>query len=389
MPFYFDANEMKFYRYLAFLLIPLLTSGCSREMIESIYQIDYDATNRFAKNLAPLPGQFEKDFAALDTLINSFNGNIEVRWGKNEIYVSGKRDYVKYTDNYMSRARVDFANGLVTIETVATTEPKQHLKQAIVTTLLTPNDPASVDLYSAADVPISGTPFLQGQVLDQDGKEVAWEWRANRYADYLLANKLKTKSLRFQKVFYVEIPMVKDHSSKRRYQYADIIRDASRRYGISEELIYAIIKTESSFNPYAVSWANAYGLMQVVPKTAGRDVFKLVKKRSGEPSPEYLFDPAKNIDTGTAYFYILKTRYLKDVRDPLSKHYSMISAYNGGSGNVLKTFHRSDRKRAMNDLNRLNPNQVYWALTNKHPSSESRRYLQKVTNFQKEFSRMQ
>ncbi|PKF50075.1 membrane-bound lytic murein transglycosylase MltC [Enterovibrio nigricans] len=380
---------MKFYRYLAFLLIPLLTSGCSREMIESIYQIDYDATNRFAKNLAPLPGQFEKDFAALDTLINSFNGNIEVRWGKNEIYVSGKRDYVKYTDNYMSRARVDFANGLVTIETVATTEPKQHLKQAIVTTLLTPNDPASVDLYSAADVPISGTPFLQGQVLDQDGKEVAWEWRANRYADYLLANKLKTKSLRFQKVFYVEIPMVKDHSSKRRYQYADIIRDASRRYGISEELIYAIIKTESSFNPYAVSWANAYGLMQVVPKTAGRDVFKLVKKRSGEPSPEYLFDPAKNIDTGTAYFYILKTRYLKDVRDPLSKHYSMISAYNGGSGNVLKTFHRSDRKRAMNDLNRLNPNQVYWALTNKHPSSESRRYLQKVTNFQKEFSRMQ
>ncbi|MDD1782325.1 membrane-bound lytic murein transglycosylase MltC [Enterovibrio sp. ZSDZ35] len=380
---------MKLYRYLAFLLIPLLTSGCSREMVESIYQIDYDTTNRFAKNLAPLPGQFEKDFAALDKLINSFNGNIEVRWGKDEVFVSGKRDYVKYTDNYMSRARVDFANGLVTIETVATTEPKQHLRQAIVTTLLTPNDPASVDLYSAADVPISGSPFLQGQILDQDGKEVAWEWRANRYADYLVANKLKTKSLRFQKVFYVEIPMVKDHSSKRRYQYADIIRDASRRYGISEELIYAIIKTESSFNPYAVSWANAYGLMQVVPKTAGRDVFKLVKKRPGEPSPEYLFDPAKNIDAGTAYFYILKTRYLKDVRDPLSKHYSMISAYNGGTGNVLKTFHRSDRKRAMNDLNRLNPNQVYWALTNKHPSSESRRYLQKVTNFQKEFSRMQ
>ncbi len=128
--------------------------------------------------------------------------------------------------------------------------------------------------------------------------------------------------------------------------------------------------------------------MQVVPKTAGRDVFKLVKNRSGEPTPEYLFDPARNIDAGTAYFYILKTRYLKDVRDPLSKHYSMISAYNGGTGNVLKTFHRSDRKRAMNDLNRLNPNQVYWALTNKHPSSESRRYLQKVTKFQKEFRSM-
>ncbi|MBE1276149.1 membrane-bound lytic murein transglycosylase MltC [Enterovibrio baiacu] len=380
---------MKLRRVLALLLLTLFSTGCTREMIESVYDVDYESTNRFAKNLAPLPGQFQKDFAALDKLINSFNGNIEVRWGKDEVLISGKRDYVKYTDNYLSRARVDFANGLVTIETVATSDPKQHLKQAIVTTLLTPNDPASVDLYSAADVQLEGRPFLQGQVLDQDGKEIAWEWRANRYADYLIDSKIKSKSLRFQKVFYVEIPMVSDHSSKRRYQYADLIRKSSRQYGISEELIYSIIKTESSFNPYAVSWANAYGLMQVVPKTAGRDVFKLVKKRSGEPSPEYLFDPARNIDAGTAYFYILKTRYLKDVRDPLSKHYSMISAYNGGTGNVLKTFHRSDRKRAMNDLNRLNPNQVYWALTNKHPSSESRRYLQKVTNFQKEFRSMQ
>lgn len=358
-------------------------------MVESTLGVNYETTNRFAKNLAPLPGQFEKDYAALDRLINSFTGDIEAKWGKDEIYVSGKSDYVKYTDNYKSRARVDFANGLVTIETVATTDPRQHLKQAIVTTLLTPNDPASVDLYSSAEVTLSGAPFLQGQILDQDGKEIAWEWRANRYADYLIANKIKTKSLKFQKVFYVEIPMVRDHSSKRRYQYADLIRDASKRYGIPEELIYAIIKTESSFNPYAVSWANAYGLMQVVPKTAGRDVFKLVKQRPGEPSPEYLFDPARNIDTGVAYFYLLKNRYLKDVRDPLSKHYSMISAYNGGTGNVLKTFHRSDRKRAMNDLNRLNPNQVYWALTNKHPSSESRRYLQKVTKFQKEFRAMQ
>jgi membrane-bound lytic murein transglycosylase C len=50
----------------------------------------------------------------------------------------------------------------------------------------------------------------------------------------------------------------------------------------------------------------------------------------------------------------------------------MISAYNGGTGGVLKTFHRSDRKPAMRDLNSLQPNQVYWALTKKHPNSEAR-----------------
>ncbi|OOE94253.1 murein transglycosylase C [Salinivibrio sp. AR647] len=364
-----------------------LLSGCSRESVEKYVGVDYQTTNRFAKNLAPIPGQFEKDIDALNQLISQFTGKIEVRWGEDQVFVSGKRDYVKYTDNYKSRARIDFERGVIQVETVATDNPKDHLRQAIVTTLLTPRDPASVDLYSAAKVPLTGRPFLEGQVVDHEGKAITWQWRANRFADYLIDRRLKKKQVRFQNMYFVTIPMVTDHAAQRSYQYADIVRRASERYGISEKLIYAIIKTESSFNPYAVSWANAYGLMQVVPKTAGRDVFKLVKKRRGQPTPEYLFDPEKNIDMGTAYFYILKNRYLKAVRDPLSLHYSMISAYNGGTGNVLLTFD-NNRERAMQDLNRLKPNQVYWALTHRHPSSESRRYLQKVTRYQKDFAQL-
>ncbi|ODQ00227.1 MULTISPECIES: membrane-bound lytic murein transglycosylase MltC [Salinivibrio] len=367
--------------------LSLLITGCSRESVEQYVGVSYKTTNRFAKNLAPLPGQFEKDIDALNQLIGQFTGNIEVRWGENQVFVSGKRDYVKYTDNYKSRARIDFERGVIQVETVATDNPKSHLKQAIITTLLTPQDPASVDLYSAAEVPLEGRPFLEGQVVDHEGKAISWQWRANRFAEYLLDHRLKKKQVRFQNMYYVTIPMVSDHVAKRSYQYADIVRRAAKRYDISEQLIYAIIKTESSFNPYAVSWANAYGLMQVVPKTAGRDVFKLVKKRPGQPTPKYLFDPEKNIDTGTAYFYILKNRYLKAVRDPLSLHYSMISAYNGGTGNVLRTFDRN-RDRAMRDLNSLKPNQVFWALTHRHPSSESRRYLQKVTRYQKEFANL-
>ena len=175
--------------------------------------------------------------------------------------------------------------------------------------------------------------------------------------------------------------------SQREYQYADLIRQAAKRYDIDENLIYAIVKTESSFNPYAVSHAGAYGLMQVIPKTAGADVFNLVKNKPGIPTKEYLFNPANNIDTGTAYFYILKNRYLKEVQHPTTKHYTMISAYNGGTGGVLATFD-VDRKQAMKDLNNLQPNQAYWALTNKHPKAEARRYLEKVLNFQKEFEAM-
>ncbi len=374
---------------IVFITAVLLMAGCSREFVESVYYVNYQPTNRFAQNLAELPGQFEKDTAALDSLINSFSGNIQKRWGKKEVKFAGKSNYVKYIDNYLSRAEVDFKKGVITVETVASTEPKKHLKNAIITTLLTPDDPGGVDLFSSKEIKLEGQPFLYKQVVDQDKKPIQWSWRANRFADYLLANQVKTKDVDFKKAYYVEIPMVKDHASQRSYQYADIVRRASKKYDIPEDLIYAIIKTESSFNPYAVSWANAYGLMQVVPKTAGRDVFKLVKKRAGQPSPKYLFNPENNIDTGTAYFHILKNRYLKEVRHPTSLEYSMISAYNGGTGGVLNTFNRNDRKRAMRDLNSLKPNQVYWALTKKHPNAEARRYLEKVTKFKKEFNSKQ
>ncbi|WP_394127945.1 membrane-bound lytic murein transglycosylase MltC [Vibrio hepatarius] len=371
---------------LAYFLIALSLTGCSREFVESFYDVNYEPTNRFAKNLAQLPGQFEKDTGALDALINSFSGNIEKRWGRSEIKFAGKNNYVKYIDNYLSRSEVNFDKGLITIETVSPTDPKQHLKNAIITTLLTPDDPANVDLFSSKEIVLEGQPFLYRQVVDQDKKPIQWSWRANRFADYLIANKLKVKDVDFKKAYYVEIPMVEDQFEIRSYKYAEIVQRASRKYDIPEDLIYAIIKTESSFNPYAVSWANAYGLMQVVPKTAGKDVFKLVKKKSGQPTPEYLFNPENNIDTGTAYFYILKNRYLKDVNHPLSLEYSMISAYNGGTGGVLNTFNRNDRKRAMRDLNSLQPNQVYWALTKKHPNAEARRYLEKVTKFKKDFN---
>ncbi|WP_047046173.1 membrane-bound lytic murein transglycosylase MltC [Vibrio mexicanus] len=371
---------------LAFFCVMVLLAGCSREFVESIYDVNYEPTNRFAKNLAELPGQFEKDSAALDALISSFSGDIKKRWGSKEIKVAGKSNYVKYIDNYLSRSEVNFDKGTITIETVSPTDPKGHLKTAIVTTLLTPDDPLNVDLFSSKDIKLEGRPFLYKQVVDHEKKAIQWSWRANRFADYLIENELKTKNVDFKKAYYVEIPMVEDQVEIRSYKYADIVRRASQRYDIPEDLIYAIIKTESSFNPYAVSWANAYGLMQVVPKTAGRDVFKLVKKKSGEPSPEYLFDPEKNIDTGTAYFYLLKNRYLKDVNHPLSLEYSMISAYNGGAGGVLNTFDQNSRSNAMSRLNSLQPNQVYWALTNKHSNAEARRYLEKVTNYKREFN---
>ncbi|HIF9293569.1 TPA: membrane-bound lytic murein transglycosylase MltC [Photobacterium damselae] len=322
---------------------------------------------------------------AFKKLLAYLNEQVKKQWGDDEFLQAGKHRYVKYLDGYRTRAHIDFDTGKIYVSTVSKYAPKETLKEAIVSTLLMPADPAQVDLFSDKTIPLNGKPFLLGQVKDHDGQDIQWEWRANRFADYLIENKLQSKPFKYGTAYYVQIDMVGDHLEQREYQYADLIKRASKQYGIDEDLIYAIVKTESSFNPFAVSHAGAYGLMQVIPKTAGADVFNLVKNKLGIPTKEYLFDPANNIDTGTAYFYILKNRYLKNVQHPTTKHYTMISAYNGGTGGVLATFD-PDRDRAMNQINQLNPDQVYWALTNKHPKEEARRYLQKVLHFQKEFN---
>ncbi|MCP5586651.1 transglycosylase SLT domain-containing protein, partial [Klebsiella pneumoniae] len=88
----------------------------------------------------------------------------------------------------------------------------------------------------------------------------------------------------------VTINLVPNHLDKRAHKYLGMVRQASRKYGVDESLILAIMQTESSFNPYAVSRSDALGLMQVVQHSAGKDVFR-AQGKSGTPSRSYLFDP--------------------------------------------------------------------------------------------------
>ena len=152
----------------------------------------------------------------------------------------------------------------------------------------------------------------------------------------------------------------------------------SKRFGISPALIYAVIEVESGFNPYAISHVPAYGLMQIVPKTAGRDSWKFLHGKDRIPTPSYLYDPGNNIEMGTAYLHIIDTRYLSAIRHPLSREYCMVAAYNTGSTNVLRTFHPDDRQKAANTINAMEPAAVYAKLKRDLPYDETRRYVDKV-----------
>ncbi|KXJ57698.1 MAG: murein transglycosylase [Colwellia sp. Phe_37] len=327
----------------------------------------------------------QQDINNIKALLDELSKHIHNVWGEDKPQLPSNKKLVKYTNNYKARAIVDFEKGRILVETLVDSTPAKtlsNLQNAIVTTLLTTADPSKTDIFSSDAPKLSGKPYLYQQVIDQDKKPIQYQWRANRFSKYLTEFKLQKYSKNRKQIYAVSINMVEQHQHLREEKYSQHVLASAKRYQISPQLIYGIIETESSFNPFAVSSANAYGLMQVVPKTAGADVYQRIKKRTGQPSKQQLFDPAFNIDIGAAYLHILNNTYLKAVTNNTSRHYSIISAYNGGSGNVLKTFH-SNRTTAMKVLNTKSPQDVYYLLTKKHPKAESRRYLEKVTKAEK------
>lgn len=380
---------------LGFLLLTL--TGCqslslSFKSVDSVKQLssqiqnahDIEDVKAIASQAKVSRQLIRADIKRIKALYAKLDQRVNKKWGKRNSELPEKKKYVKYTNDYQARTVVNFEKGTVRVETLTTNAPIATLKNAVTTTLLTTADPTKTDIFSSEAPNTDGVPFLYPQVVDHDGTVVQYRWRANRYADYLVSNKLKKRIENGKHVYYVDFNLVPQHEHLRQEKYSQYVIAAANRYNLSPALIYGIIETESAFNPYAVSPANAYGLMQVVPATAGRDVYNLIKNKPGEPSKEVLFSPQNNIDIGSAYLHILQTRYLAKVHNKVSQEYSMISAYNGGAGNVLKTFD-SNRTRAMTKINQTSTSQVYQKLRYDHPRVESQKYLEKVTKAKKHY----
>lgn len=105
-------------------------------------------------------------------------------------------------------------------------------------------------------------------------------------------------------------------------RYSDIVEEYSKDFGVDENLIYAVIREESTFYPFAKSGADARGLMQITPITWAHAQQNLDFK-----GDDY-YNKNLNIKVGTWYLSFLMNYY--------NNEKYAICAYNAGLSNVDK-----------------------------------------------------
>jgi hypothetical protein len=146
------------------------------------------------------------------------------------------------------------------------------------------------------------------------------------------------------KLFYREKPVhFQPTLAPQLEKYDLLIFKAAEKYNMDYNLIKAVIKAESNFNPQAVSRAGARGLMQLMPKTA----YAYQVKDS--------FQPEENIEGGVRYLRYLLNLFQGDL-------YLSLAAYNAGENAVI-------------------------SYSGVPPYRETRTYVQRVLRFYQEYSK--
>jgi len=389
----------------------------------------------FAALDAQLEGQFqdldqqlEAEYQAIDAAIEAafqrLKTEAEAVWGQDDAALPTQSVWVDYSDDMQSRRQFDFEEGVLKIEQIVDdTATQADLMDSLVASVAEAESDTEADLsekdavlnyaketLAAQDIVLSeapaasNTPVLEG-IMALENAEVAASIEtqlgsalqapvaanvgsvANALGQVADAESpgsgIKVSSAILSsgaKKVTVTIPFAVDYLSESAQRYQNQVIEEANRRGLPPSLVYAIMETESHFNPRARSHIPAFGLMQLVPSSGGLDAYHYVYGEKLVLGPEYYFNPDQNVELGTAYLDLLLTRYLRAVENEESRTLCAIAAYNTGAGNVARSFSGGTSVRGAAPLiNALEPEAVYEHLIANLPYEETRNYLKKVT----------
>ena len=321
-----------------------------------------------------------------------YKKEIGVFWEKPKL--STKKEWVTYSQDKKTRSDVDFGKNTITIETIAKNknEALSKLRRTLakVATIDTKNaiekDPLEQRIAkipkpaNVVDAKVDAKPILAPVVFKKPPTRKTLTQFVYATVNNKTLSKRPSKKVENTFVYKVVVKLPKDATYKRSQIYINEVRENASRQKLPVSLVFAIMHTESSFNPKATSYVPAYGLMQIVPHTAGVDSYNYLYKVKKIPSSRYLYNSKNNIRLGSAYLHLLYYGYLKHVKNPQSRLYCAIAAYNTGAGNVAWAFtHTYNTTKAARVINRLTPQQVYEKLLRDLKYDEPKHYLKRVS----------
>ena len=294
---------------------------------------------------------------------------VERKW--QEFVHSTRKDWVAYDSDKEARSKVDFKQGKVVFEVIVPEDDPDAIEKVKAKI----NKQAD-EVFRKKD--IADKEILENQVLTRKGEKVT---PAN-LEDFIKKEVLpeiapapqsfESKDGITRCKYKVEIDMIPNHLRVRAGKYLPEVNNNAIRFNIKPELVLAVIHTESYFNPLALSSSNAVGMMQIIPRFAGREAYKAVYGVDQVLTHEYLYNPRNNIELGSAYLSLLMDTYFRDIQGDVKNRYISICGYNWGPTAM--------RKNIVNryPISQMSDDQVYSLLRQKTPQ-ETRDYIKRVT----------
>lgn len=354
----------------------------------SLSQSDFEQYKQDIEN------EFDSYKKIVDEEYERYKKGILKYWHVAEI--SDKKKWVEYSPDFKTKKIVDFENELIELDIISSKNEKEieEAFNSLLTDLILEDkqtafqrdtlsqniekrvkeDTKHVKTDTVEKAPIlttviTGTPKPTKKQIEQ------------AVSDLRKKGKIETRQskVKHAEVVSLKIPLPPKSILKKAREYRPVVTDFAGKRKLDGALVFAVIHTESAFNPMARSYVPAYGLMQIVPRSGGKDASEFVFGRPLLLSPSFLYNAKNNINMGTAYLHLLSNKYFKKIEDPESRLYCAIAAYNTGPGNVARTFvGKKNIERAVAAINKMTPGEVYYHLTKNLPYEETRHYLKRV-----------